>query len=763
MSFTTKYAKGKTEEINIQNYRIVSVNDYQNTQEIYESEKRGHTDFFNLTDDILKESARKITDVIEEEYNFKRSRFYKNWKGLPQQTSSGISQVLKKIEDSSIQTSDAVYANAIDEATLKEKFPDFITTQDPLSQDQKLRIHEALQADGAVMRACSFWRKFSLGKSVIPDFKIKKELDPMLSDAIDERLQLHPDITKYKNQLRDIDDEVDLRRSVQNIVDNLLGYGRAVLVILFNEDKLPVRLVPLSSFKLGRVYMDKNTFEFIGVEYLEIPDKNNILLATDMIYFTINDNNVTPNSRYYGRSLIFPVISIAENNLINKERNFPEIIRRRWAATLLIKTNTRSPKRNQQIANDVNQNAGGSVVIPDLVSAENIKMDTELTSLIDYSREMDKKIFRDMELPLKASGIVDSGGTTAADAQAEISIWSESTLDDFRENIEDTLVKQYYNRNLRKIIETDVIANGTTTDFEPPPVFDPAQAKIDQQEHEAKAQQEQQQEQQQVNPFDKQKKPPVEGEEEEEEEEKKPTEPEPQPEEEEEENIVEPVKETNDSILDKQKLKPDKELTLFQKLGFDLDAMEDAQNRVKAPDEDTLQKWVIEKLTNIAKDIYKDILEVTFDDIISLTQEIKFPFLVYLKYVNIKLDSYLDRAAGTLGIFSAGVINRDISLELMGLEKYIPVMRREELKEQKLKLKQMAGKLAVQAKAINALGGNPNIAINGQPKGLEEEDPDKIEKQQQEQNAGNPTDAGIAAKNKVSGRLAQRTNRGRVG
>jgi hypothetical protein len=754
-----------TNKIN-HNYKLVSINDNADLKDAYESEKKGHTEFYNENDKKFKEHGAKLRELFEEEYSFGRSRFAKKLKGLDKQTSSGISQILKKIEDSSSQTSDAVYANAIDDQTMKEKFKDAITTQDPLSLDQKLRIHEAIMADGAVGRAVSFWRKFLMGKDINVDFMIKKELDPILSDAIDERLQLHPDITKYKNKLREIDEEVELRKAVQSICDNLFGYGRAVLVLLFNEEKIPIRLVPLSSLKLGRVYMDKNTFEFLGVEYLEIPDKKNILLATDMIYFTLNDNNVTPNSRYYGKSQIFSVLSIAENNLINRERNFPEIIRRRWAATLLIKTSTRSSVRNQQIADEVNSRAGGSVVIPDLVSAENIKMETELNSLIEYSKEMDKKIFRDMELPTTSGGFdisSSTGGTTTAQAQAELQMWSESTLEDLRELVTDTLVKQWYSRNLRKIIEDDVIANGVETKFTPPPVFDPEQAQLDlekdQQEEQAKKT-----------------KPPLSPAEDEEEEDKKPAEDveeenattKPPIEDEEEGEVTTAPTETNDKIMNKKKITPDKELSLFEKLGFDIVAFDEAMSKDEAPDEATLEKWVLEKLTNIAKDIYKDIVEVTIDDVISLTREVKFPFKIYLKFVNINLDTFLDRAAGVLGILSGGVINNDIALELMRLEKYIPVMRREAMKKERLKIEQMRGKLANQAKQINDLGGNPNAAINGQqPAQFESEDPEQQEKEAEEEaakkNVSNPTNLNTAVKNKVSGRIAQRTNRGRVG
>jgi len=711
-----------------QDYHLITVNDKENTKEVYDS--LSHSKFYQVRKENKDESGKKLRTLINNELNAKNSRFYKNYKKMGlnpdalklEQTGSTITQVLTDIATSSKQTSKSIFDNAVSEEDLEKKFPDFITTEDPLTDENKLRIHEAIQADGSVKRGLSFWRKFLLGRKVNVGFRVKKAdlLKEEVADNIANRIDIHPDILEYKSRLRDIDDEAHLRENVQAICDNLFGYGRAALVMVFNDDKIPVRLIPLSSHSLGTVYMDKNTFEFLAVEYKEIEGDNNILLASDILYFTLNDNNVTPASRYYGTSQVFPLLSIAETNMINRERNYPEIIRKRWAATLLIKTSTRSAARNQSIVDMVADRAGLPVVIPDLVDAKNIQVDTELDSLVNYSNEADKKMLRDLELPMVAGGF-SSSETTRAMAQAELNVWSESTLEDLRELVSETLVKEWYYPNIIKIIEMDVIENGTETNFVPPAVFDPTV-----------------------------------------EEEQDPDNPRPTSSVEAQQDITgdqpdQPTKKAPppNPDLDKRKsAEPpadggDDTNNIINKLGFDINALD--KLKLERPDPETLKQMVFEKIVNIAVDITQGLVPLKKNDVLSLTGEIKLPFETFLEFENIIFDNFLDRAAGVLGILTSGVIDDDIALELMKLDEFIPKMRQVRVEREK-----------------------KQAAIFGTPEEQAEAAKEKDEEEEEEKEGGdpmtavknrdvsNPTDPTTSAARKIKGRISQRTNRGSV-
>jgi hypothetical protein len=701
------------------NYVLVSVSDPTNFTEVYNTELHSHTKLYQ--DNLIKKDdlKGKWKALVGAEEEGKRSRFYKNYQRLMKQTSSGIEQVLERIEQTG-ELSDSVYSSAINEKELLTKFPNAVYTEDPYTPEQKIAMHEAILGDGAVKRGISFWRKFLMGKEILAEFSPRKVVDDeSQSQTVSERMSHHPDVIKYRNKLREIDDEVKLREAVQANCDNLFGFGRCCFVKLENDVGYTVRLVPLSSYKLGKVWIDALTFEFLGVEYLEIKsqENKNILLASDIVYLAINDNNVSPNTRYYGNSLIFPVLSISETNRINRERNFPEIIRKKWSATLVIKTSTKNPAKNQQIVDMVNNRAGGTVAIPDLVSAENIKTDTELQGLIQYAIETDKKIFRDMELPLIASGLEESSVTRTA-AQSEIHVWAESTLEDLRENVTDMLREQWYHPNLKRIIEEDVVMNGTETNFVvEEPVLEETLDTTD------------------VGTI-----PPT----------SRNT-----------ATATTDITSPTDSENAQTTTSPEEQLTLLEKLGFDLNSLEVVAKQVENTDPETLRKMVMEKLARIYIDVYQGIVDITQDDVISLSDQIKYPWKVYLKFKNIIFDNFLDRAAGVVGLLSAGVINEEIALELSKLDQYKQQMREAKMQEEQSQLKQMQtemNRMRGELLAANNANGNNN---NNQPLQLQRQNTENGNGSQNQQNdrASNPTDIGSS----INRKIASRTNRGRVG
>lgn len=717
----------------ISGYVVASICDPTDFNDVYETELNPiqYSKLYTNTKLSKNNIKGKWEEVFGAEAKNKRSRFYKNYQKLMQQSSSGIEQVLEQISNTG-GTSQSVYQSAISEKELKEKFKNAVFTEDPYLPEQKLAMHEAINGDGAVKRALSFWRKFLFGKEILVEFEPRKQLDDEVqSDIVTQRMSHHADVIKYRNRLRDIDDEVKLRQTLQANCDNLFGFGRCCFVKLENDAGYPVRLVPLSSYKLGKVWIDALTFEFIGVEYTEIKseENKNILLASDIVYITLNDNNVSPNTRYYGNSLIFPILSISETNRINRERNFPEIIRKKWAATLVIKTSTKNPAKNQQIVDMVNNRAAGTVAIPDLISAENIKTDTELPGLIQYSIETDKKIFRDMELTIGASGLGEAFQTRSA-AQSELNVWAESTLEDLRENITDMLREQWYYPNLNKIVEEDVVANGVETTFELPASETTTTTTTT------------------------------------------PDQPSTTP------DTTMPMMMEVPPAPDLQTAQSDQlptkeeNLTLLEKLGFDLNSLQQITEQVKNIDPDSLRDMVMTKIANIYLDIYQEITEIVVEDIVSLSDEVKFPWKVFLKFKNIIFDNFLDRAAGVIGIVKEGIVTKEIALELLKLEQYKRKMQEEEMRKEQSRLKQMEDELATaRGELLAAQNGNSNANQNpfgnSNGNGNGNTNTENVNDSQNQQDGGGNGNGNTTGTTNISSainrKIGSRTSRGRVG
>jgi hypothetical protein len=325
-----------------------------------------------------------------------------------------------------------------------------------------------------------------------------------------------------------------------------------------------------------------------------------------------------------------------------------------------------------------------------------------------------------MELPLIASGLEESSVTRTA-AQSEIHVWAESTLEDLRENVTDMLREQWYHPNLRRIIEEDVVMNGTETNFvveEPALPETPDTTDI---------------------------------------------------------GTIPPTPKTTSTATtdlnpptDLEKAQtttsPEEQLTLLEKLGFDLNSLEVVAKQVENTDPETLRKMVMEKLARIYIDVYQGIVDITQDDVISLSDQIKYPWKVYLKFKNIIFDNFLDRAAGVVGLLSAGVINEEIALELSKLEQYKQQMREAKMQKEQSQLQQMQtemNRMRGELLAANNANGNNNNN-NNQPPQLQQQNTENENGSQNQQNpdrASNPTDIGSA----VNRKIASRTNRGRVG
>ena len=58
---------------------------------------------------------------------------------------------------------------------------------------------------------------------------------------------------------------------------------------------------------------------------------------------------ITPRSRYYGMSMLEPMMSIGERNRVINDIAIPEIMRKYWAPLYLVKVNTGSQTKLNEV------------------------------------------------------------------------------------------------------------------------------------------------------------------------------------------------------------------------------------------------------------------------------------------------------------------------------------------------------------------------------------------------------------------------------
>ena len=99
----------------------------------------------------------------------------------------------------------------------------------------------------------------------------------------------------------------------------------SAIEIVKDTDDWPIALHVLNSKRLGKVEVDPNTWAFEGVHYADLPTNDDLLKAEDLIYFTINDDHVTPRSIHYGLSILEPVIDASETKRIIKQEDLKKV------------------------------------------------------------------------------------------------------------------------------------------------------------------------------------------------------------------------------------------------------------------------------------------------------------------------------------------------------------------------------------------------------------------------------------------------------
>jgi hypothetical protein len=344
---------------------------------------------------------------------------------------------------------------AISEEELKLKFPNAIAWEgDPYDDLDKDQFHESTRTDGMVKRAIKFLITFIIGKDN-PDTQLQTNLVYKSDDDKAQALKVIQNNDQYqvwKLTIDEIDDETDFYNRLKAALYNCLTYGRSVLVKLYNSNGLPVRVIPLSSRRLGKVWIDATTWEFLAVEYLDYPDERRLLLAENIIYFSLDDFNLTPNSLYYGTSLIEPVAWISEANRVMHQKDIPEIVEKFWAPSNLVESFSMDDEENKSIIDAIEP--GRNVLVRGGAKIQQVRYDAPIEDIVKLSDLQNMKILRDMSVPLLAGGFENI--QNRAVALTVVQQWGESTPKEYREWLQGILEKQWYEPNLQTIVNRDV-------------------------------------------------------------------------------------------------------------------------------------------------------------------------------------------------------------------------------------------------------------------------------------------------------------------
>ncbi len=316
------------------------------------------------------------------------------------------------------------------------------------------RFEDCFRSDGSVRNALTKKWNFILGAHTFVSLDVDREFqdDDLRAQAFQQVVAYEP----YKKAM-DVANEVLRRVNFRKIIVaagiQASVYGRACIEKVRDPStgKI-VRLNVLNSKLLGDVEVNKDTWEFLGVHYRDLPKHDDLLYAEDIIYISRHDYHISSGSMYYGLSDLEPVIDGSETKRVIKQEDLKEISKALWAGFGWMQFNDPNITQEQMEAIVNNLKAGAWTATDNQVTLEVKEIAQNAPMLLEIINEMNLETSRDLEVPSPLVGYENK--QNYSNLVQTLIAWKESTLDAERrwlkDIIENQLLKEIYKRSLEE-------------------------------------------------------------------------------------------------------------------------------------------------------------------------------------------------------------------------------------------------------------------------------------------------------------------------
>lgn len=414
----------------------------------------------------MSEQERRTSNVTKDEsntawqidYNFnpERSDYYNtilNSYDKNEKTGELTPKKGSEVKASADTIQNKIQKKLLSEADLKEIYgPNNVATFQPTYDRIFLaRLHDNIRRDGATFRSLLFFVTFALGAdiSLIPKLTRAFANNERTKAKVDE-LANNETYMQLLDDLAEVDRTVDLKTNLEDLLFNGLAVGHSVLVKKTNSAGLVETLLPLSSFSLGNVYVDKRNWnKILAIQYKDFDPEGQVLLAEDIIHFIPYPYHTTPWKKWFGHSILEPLVSITNSNRVTYEIAIPEVSKRAYAPTQVINTNLTNPEKIQELQMKLDPMKTVVWNGPEKIEHQVINPQVDIMSLIEKGKSIDEKVFRDTTVP-KVVGFADENRSVA---HYSLNQWTVSTLAHIRSRLDQTLDPEYYMPNTKAILK----------------------------------------------------------------------------------------------------------------------------------------------------------------------------------------------------------------------------------------------------------------------------------------------------------------------
>lgn len=348
---------------------------------------------------------------------------------------------------------------------------------DPYSAYVKAQIEDSYRKNHVIQHGIHLYTALLLGKRTKTIVDVNREF--MNLDVQKQTLQNtfnDEEIDKTRTWCDRINRQVKFHQNLYSLaLQSRLG-GRAAMGVetgtVGEFKKVPVALKLLNWRKLGQVYADINTWEFLGVEYADkkteaearaaatsttrrpttiTPIKNNktdrptvredsIYQAADLVYLPHADHHVTANSLYYGNSVIEPLLDISHANRIINEEDLKEAPRIAWTSNGRVVFPPNTPRSKIiKFMQEFRPGWNGTTLDVD-VKTDGLEVNIDgITNLRTLNN---KELQQGLRLPGFIMGHEDVPNRSVA--EMTMHVWRESELNYSRTWLQDYLETQWF-------------------------------------------------------------------------------------------------------------------------------------------------------------------------------------------------------------------------------------------------------------------------------------------------------------------------------
>ena len=323
------------------------------------------------------------------------------------------------------------------------------------SFEEMIRYHEAWREDGIASMCVELLAQAILGdhfKTII-DLNEEFESDEEAKATLDA-LKNNEKLKSFKREIDIINKECKATNHFKALFIQAAVFGSDAAIIERDKDtELPKSLKILPAMSLGRRFVDKKTWELIGLEYLDYKFPDSILKAEDIFYIALRNYHMSPGTFHYGYSLFEKIVSLSETNRVINQRNLPETNFRLWSPMLLIKMpNNVNQSVMKQMQDDVANGAGNAIVTNQQVNIDPVTLNVSVQEMTTERSQNNLEIIRQLQFP---EILYNPDIMNRATSQEVMESWNVFVLQPYQTWLADIIQEQWIDPIIEKLISND--------------------------------------------------------------------------------------------------------------------------------------------------------------------------------------------------------------------------------------------------------------------------------------------------------------------